>query len=278
MPARSRCRACVTRSLSSLVSSTDSAFTTLRAIVSCSAEDVLELAVVAVGPHVRAGRGVDQLRVDAHAVAAPAHAAFEHVARVQRLADLAHVARLALVLERRVARDDDKARHLREVGDEVLGHAVGEVRLVGVAAHVVERQHGDRRLARRRGRGGRRRLAWRAGAFAAAGVAGASRCSAPRVARAPRRRRSAAPPPRRPSTPCATADLRGAGIAADRRRLRHPVAANRECAHRLGDVLHRLRAEIVERRPRRGSSPRRAPLRRRRCRPAARAPAAARRC
>ena len=40
----------------------------------------------------------------------PADAAFQHVARVERLADLAHVARLALVLERRVARDDDEAR------------------------------------------------------------------------------------------------------------------------------------------------------------------------
>ena len=31
-----------------------------------------------------------------------------------------------------------------EAGDQVLGHAVGEVLLIGIAAHVVERQHRDR--------------------------------------------------------------------------------------------------------------------------------------
>ena len=31
-------------------------------------------------------------------------------------------------------------------GDDVLDHAVGEILLLGIAAHVLERQHGDRRL------------------------------------------------------------------------------------------------------------------------------------
>ena len=42
-------------------------------------EDVVEVAVVALGPDVAAGRAVDELRGDAHAVAGFAHAAFEHV-------------------------------------------------------------------------------------------------------------------------------------------------------------------------------------------------------
>ena len=75
-----------TRSLSSLVNSTASALTTLRVIGVLQAEDVLQVAVVAIGPHVTAGCGVDQLRIDPHAVAAAPHAAFEHVADVERLA------------------------------------------------------------------------------------------------------------------------------------------------------------------------------------------------
>src|SRR5205823_14716413 len=88
---------------------------------------------------------------DTYAVAASTHAAFKHVARVERLAYLAHIARLSLVLERRIARDDDQSGNLGEIRDQILGHAVGEVRLIGFAAHVVERQDGYRRSARRNG-------------------------------------------------------------------------------------------------------------------------------
>ncbi len=42
-------------------------------------EDVGELAVVALGPDVAVGRGVDQLDGDAHPVAGLAHAALDHV-------------------------------------------------------------------------------------------------------------------------------------------------------------------------------------------------------
>lgn len=36
-----------------------------------------------------------------------------------------------------------QARYLREVGDDVLGNAVGEIVLIGIAAHVGEGQNGD---------------------------------------------------------------------------------------------------------------------------------------
>ena len=54
--------------------------------------------------------------------------------------------RLALVDERRVARDHEQVAKTRQLGDDVLGQAVGEELLLGLAAHVGEWQHRDRGL------------------------------------------------------------------------------------------------------------------------------------
>jgi hypothetical protein len=113
---------------------------------SCISEDVLEVAVEAIGPDVAAARGVDELHVDAHLHAGAAHAAFEHVAHAELPAHLLDVDALLLVGERRVARDHEQAGDLGDVGDDVFGDAVGEVFLLGIAAHVGERQHRERGL------------------------------------------------------------------------------------------------------------------------------------
>jgi len=63
---------------------------------------------------------------------------------------LLYVNRLALVGEARIARDHKEPADTRERGDDFLDHAVGEVFLFRVAADVLERQHGDRRLVRER--------------------------------------------------------------------------------------------------------------------------------
>ena len=77
-------------------------------------------------------------------------AALQHEAHAELAADLLHLHRLALVGERRVAGDHEQARDLRQVGDHVLGDAVAEILLLGIAAHIGERQHGDRGLVRHR--------------------------------------------------------------------------------------------------------------------------------
>ena len=77
------------------------------------------------------------------AFARPAHAAFKDIAHPKLAADPAHIDRLCLVGVARVARDDENAVVLREAGNDVLGDFVREVFLVGVVAHVLERQHGD---------------------------------------------------------------------------------------------------------------------------------------
>ena len=108
-------------------------------------EDVGQVAVVAVGPDVVAGRAVDQLGGDPHPAAGLAHAAFEHVADAELARHLGQTSTdLALEREGGVARDHDQRRDLRQVGDDVLADAVAEILLLGIAAHVGERQHADR--------------------------------------------------------------------------------------------------------------------------------------
>ncbi len=111
-------------------------------------EDVGQLAVVALGPDVAAGRPVDQLGRDPDAVAGLAHAAFERMPHAELAAHLPQIGGAALVGEGGVARDHQQTGDLGEVGDDVLGDPVGEILLLGVGAHVLERQHDDRRLVR----------------------------------------------------------------------------------------------------------------------------------
>jgi hypothetical protein len=120
-------------------------------------EDVVQLAVEAVGPQMAAALGVDQLGGDAHAVAGLADRAFQHEAHAELAADLLHLHRPALVGEGGIARDHEQRLDLGEIGDQVLGDAVAEILLLGVAAHVGEGQDGDRGLGRHGGRGRARR-------------------------------------------------------------------------------------------------------------------------
>src|SRR5262249_6367351 len=115
-------------------------------------KDVGEIAVVALGPDVRARERVDKLGRDPYPVAAPAYAAFEDIADAQFAPDPFHIDALALVGEARIARDDEQPTDAREGGDDVLDHTIGEVFLLRIAAHVLERQYRDRWFVRQRQR------------------------------------------------------------------------------------------------------------------------------
>ena len=109
-------------------------------------EDVLELAVVALGPDMAVGAPVDQLRGDAHPVVHLAHAAFKQILHAQPRGHAVKVLGAALVGEGSVARHHEQRGDLREIGDDVLGDAVAEIILLGVARHVDEGQHRNRGL------------------------------------------------------------------------------------------------------------------------------------
>src|SRR4029077_17240611 len=67
-----------------------------------------QIAVIALGPHVRARRCLDKLSGDASAIAGFAHATLKDIAHPQFAADLLYVDTAALIREAGVARDDEK--------------------------------------------------------------------------------------------------------------------------------------------------------------------------
>src|SRR6266404_6011159 len=68
------------------------------------------------------------------------------------MADLLHIDGLPFVGEAGIAGDDEEPADAGEGGDDLLDHAVGEILLLRVAAHIGEGQYRDRRLVRERQR------------------------------------------------------------------------------------------------------------------------------
>jgi len=125
-------------------------------------EQIGEVTIISLGHDVMAGVCLDQLGGDANSTARFAHAAFEDVAYAQLLPDLFDVDGLALVGESRVAGDYWKGAPAGEHQNDVLGDAVGEKLLLGIAAKIGKRQHCDgppvvetRRARRQPGAGGK---------------------------------------------------------------------------------------------------------------------------
>ncbi len=106
-------------------------------------EHITQFAVVPLGPAVGAGHGIDELRIDAHAVAHAPDIAFEDVADTQLPPNLPHVDRFAFVLKRRIACDHQKLGESRQLGDDVRRDAIAKILLLRVAAEIGEWQHGD---------------------------------------------------------------------------------------------------------------------------------------
>src|SRR5262249_45672551 len=74
----------------------------------------------------------------------PADAPFKHRANAEFTGHHTDVDGFALIGEARIARDHQETADLGEVGDHVLGYPVSKVFLLGIAAHVLKRQNGDR--------------------------------------------------------------------------------------------------------------------------------------
>src|SRR5258708_25734178 len=73
-------------------------------------------------------------------------ATFQNVTHTEFTPNLLNIDRFALVGEAGIARDHEQRFKARQRCDDVLHHAVGKILLLGIAAHVLERQDGDRRL------------------------------------------------------------------------------------------------------------------------------------
>jgi hypothetical protein len=102
-----------------------------------------QVALEAIGPHVRSGGGIDQLARDAHPPIRTLNAAFQHIPNAQVAANLADVDRAPLVCERGLAGDDDKRLEASQRRENVVDHSVSEVVLTGVAGEIGEGQNGN---------------------------------------------------------------------------------------------------------------------------------------
>ncbi len=112
-----------------------------------------QFAIESLGPNMGVGARVDQLRIHPHPIAGTSHRAFQHMGNAERFADLAQVARAGSILLHRGSADDLQVRDLRQAGENVVVHAVGEEGVLPVVAQVFEGQHGDAFLRRPSSRG-----------------------------------------------------------------------------------------------------------------------------
>ena len=116
--------------------------------VTLDGKDIRQLAIERLRPDVRISRGINQLRDDAQPIRRASNAALDDVRDTELRRDLLRALVGFLIAHHRGARDHLEASDLRELGDDVLGDTVAEVLIVCAGAHVRQRQHGDRRLAR----------------------------------------------------------------------------------------------------------------------------------
>src|SRR5205823_10253691 len=90
----------------------------------------------------RVRAGIEQLRVDAHAVARALNASFYHIRDSQLLRNLAQIAcNAALILQNGGAADDFQVGDLRQVREDFVLHPIGEVSISFVFTSVFKREH-----------------------------------------------------------------------------------------------------------------------------------------
>src|SRR5881392_3950334 len=85
-----------------------------------------------------------QLRGNPYATGSFANAAFEHMAHIELTGDLSHIHLFAFEGERSVTRHHVQRRNVAQIGDDIFADSIAEIFLLGVAAHIRERQNADR--------------------------------------------------------------------------------------------------------------------------------------
>ena len=88
------------------------------------------------------GTRINQLRVDAHAIASALNTSFQHICDAKLLPDLAHVVRHpAFVWHYTGAADHFQIGNFREVTENLVLHAIGEKGILLFFAQIAKRQH-----------------------------------------------------------------------------------------------------------------------------------------
>src|SRR3954451_1485563 len=111
-------------------------------------EKLSKVAVKPISPNVRTSSSFDQLRGNPHAVPHTPYTALDDIPNAQFFSDLFYIHRAAFIGEGGVSCDDEESVYPRQLCDDVLRHAVSKKLLLGIGAHIRERQHRNRRLVR----------------------------------------------------------------------------------------------------------------------------------
>src|SRR5260370_23059899 len=102
----------------------------------------MQILFIASSPQMPLGGDLDQLRGDANFVARSENRTFDNGFHVEVSSNLPQGFVCVLVLHSRSPRNNTEGTNLRQVGDELVGHAVGEIFLVWIAGEIHQRQDG----------------------------------------------------------------------------------------------------------------------------------------
>ena len=107
-------------------------------------KDIGQIAIVGLRPEMRIVTRIDELRVNANLARGALHAALQHMRDAELLRDLAQIAR-ALVAKLHDARAADHFQigDLRQIGEDLVLHAVSEEGVGLVLAQVLKRKNCD---------------------------------------------------------------------------------------------------------------------------------------
>src|SRR5262245_54298502 len=94
----------------------------------------------------RACNRIDQLPCDADFPRRLAHGPLKDIAYAKSASDLLDIDGSTLEGKARISSDHEQPFEPRKRRRDLLNHPVREILLLGIAAHVLERQHGDGRL------------------------------------------------------------------------------------------------------------------------------------
>src|SRR5207245_2188253 len=105
-------------------------------------EGVVQITVVFLRPDVRVGPRIDQLRIQMDSASVAADASLEHMGNTKGFTNLSNVAFAAVRHHARSANDLEFG-DLRQLGQNVVLHAISEKSVVHLTAQILKWEHGD---------------------------------------------------------------------------------------------------------------------------------------
>ena len=105
--------------------------------------NILQLAIVTLGPDSSIGAGLNQVYGEANSGLRSTYAALDRVCDAESLGQSAWIPEVVLEMMGRLGRNHEERAEAGELGDDVLGDAFGEVLLPRVLTEIPERKNSD---------------------------------------------------------------------------------------------------------------------------------------